>query len=182
MKRSHKNLAVCSLLFFVLCAVSSAAERKKEKKEAKKANNPAALTTFLGRWVGKGKMYATAFSKAQQISSDTTCVWSPRKNYLVCDQHNSTPAEQMTLFAPDPQGDYVFYSIPTPGASPYRGKVVIAGNVCTYPPMNPEKGKPQFRTINTFPKPGKEVFKTEFSQDDGAHWTTMLEGTAQRVK
>jgi hypothetical protein len=39
----------------------------------------------------------------------------------------------------------------------------------------------QIRTINDFSVPGTESFKTEFSDDGGAHWIVTLQGTAHKV-
>lgn len=37
------------------------------------------------------------------------------------------------------------------------------------------------RTVNTFPTPGVENWRTEYSLDEGKTWTTMANGVMRRV-
>jgi hypothetical protein len=66
-----------------------------------------------------------------------------------------------------------------PGKQPWNGTVLIDGALWTYPGNKADKV--WFRTINDFSVARTEMFKTEFSEDGGTHWTTMLQGTARKV-
>ena len=70
-----------------------------------------------------------------------------------------------------------------PGQQPFSGTVIIKGNLWTYPGGFERDGKKiEVRTTNDFSVANTEIFKTEFSEDGGAHWTAMLQGTAHKVE
>jgi hypothetical protein len=140
------------------------------------------LGAFQGKWQTEG-----AFTGSDtKISSILECRWSPQGTFLVCDQLVKLPGgdhHQFTAYSYNSKDSaYSYVTIPDPGAKPNSGKVEIKGNVWTYSSSFENNGKTrQVRTTNEFTDPRTETFKTEFSDDGGATWKTMLEGTAHKV-
>ncbi len=147
------------------------------------ADDPAKkLGAFLGKWQTEG-----AFTGSDtKISSTLECRWSPQGTFLVCDQLVKLPGgdhHQFTAYSYNTKDSaYSYVTIPDPGAKPNSGKVEIKGNVWTYSSSFENNGKTtQVRTTNEFTDPHTETFKTEFSDDGGASWKTILQGTAHKV-
>jgi hypothetical protein len=58
----------------------------------------------------------------------------------------------------------------------------IKGNVWTYASSFESNGRvTHIRTTNEFTNPRTEVFKVESSDDGGATWKTMLQGSAHKT-
>lgn len=144
------------------------------------------LAAFLGKWQGEGEFFDTPYSKAAKVASSIDCYWSPQGDFLVCEQHITDPAgahTQLSIYSYNAKDDnYTITSMAGPGKQPWNGTVIINGNIWTYPGGYEDDGKKiEIRTINDFSVPGVESFKTEFSDDGGAHWTLTLQGTAHKV-
>lgn len=145
------------------------------------------LGVFVGKWQSEGTRPETAFSHADKITSSIDCRWSPQGNFLICEQSitdsggNHTQLSIYSYNAKD--SNYSISSIAGPGNKPWNGTVQIQGNIWTYPGSFEMNGKKvEVRTTNDFSVPGVESFKTEFSDDGGAHWVVTLQGTAHRLK
>lgn len=139
------------------------------------------LAAFLGRW------QTEATINGEKASSMLECRWSPKGSFLVCEQVVSLPGgqqqTQLTVYSYSPKdGSYIFSTFSNPGEKPSSGSVVIDGNVWTYAFSFSADGKTTLiRTINEFPAPGTENFKTEVSPDGGATWKVILQGTGRRI-
>lgn len=145
------------------------------------------LEVFVGKWQSEGTRPETAFSHADKISSSIDCRWSPQGNFLICEQSITDSGgnhTQLSIFSYNSKdGNYAISSIAGPGNKPWNGTVLIQGNIWTYPGSFEANGKKvEVRTTNDFSVPGVESFKTEFSDDGGAHWVVTLQGTAHRLK
>jgi hypothetical protein len=141
------------------------------------------LGVFIGKWKSEGSFADTPYSKAHKVISDIDCRWSSLGDFLLCEQWISEPSGQhiqLSIFSYNSEkGNYTISSMAGPGKQPWNGTVVIEGTLWTYPGSKDDKV--WFRTTNDFSVADTEVFKTEFSSDGGAHWTTMLEGTAKKI-
>jgi hypothetical protein len=140
------------------------------------------LGAFLGKWQSQGS-FAGSDNK---ISSTLECRWSPQEMFLVCDQLVKLPGgdhHQFTAYSYNSKDNvYSYVTIPDPGAKPNSGKVEIKGNLWTYSSSFENNGKTvAIKTTNEFSDPRTEVFKTESSDDGGATWKTILQGTANKV-
>jgi hypothetical protein len=146
------------------------------------------LGALIGRWQSEGTVPETRFSHADKISSSMECRWSPQGNFLICEQAITTSTgkqTQLTVYSYSAMdGNYTFGTFAGPGAEPGHGTVMIKGNVWTYPSsyLGVDGKKNLIRTTNDFSVPGTDTFKTEFSDDNGAHWTTTLQGTAHKLE
>ncbi len=144
------------------------------------------LGVFVGKWKSEGNFFETAYSHVGHVTSGIHCRWSPQGNFLVCEQQiidSSGQHIQLSIFSyNEKEGNYTISSMAGPGKQPWNGTVIINGNIWTYPGGFEVNGKKvERRTINDFSVSGMEQFKTEFSDDGGAHWTKMLEGTARKI-
>ncbi|HET9364219.1 MAG TPA: DUF1579 family protein [Candidatus Angelobacter sp.] len=143
-------------------------------------------TKKLGILVGKWETEGTFTGTANKSSSTLECRWSPMGNYLVCEQlvaMMGNQSRQLTVYSYNSKdGSYVYSTYRDPGTSPSGGTVTINGNLWTYSGSFEANGKKmEFRTTNDFSKPGTETFKSETSDDGGAHWKTVLEGSAKKI-
>lgn len=144
------------------------------------------LGVFVGKWQSEGTFFDTPYSKAGKVTSDIDCGWSPQRNFLVCEQliNDSTGKHtQLSIYSYNgKEGSYTISSMAGPGALPWNGTVMINGSLWTYPGGYEANGKKiTIKTTNDFSVPGIETFKTQFSDDNGDHWVTTLQGTAHRV-
>lgn len=156
------------VLLAALCAGQTADPTKK-------------LGAFLGKWKTEG-----AFADGRKASTSLECRWSPMGSYLVCDQTVNLGGEvhrQFTVYSYDSKsGNYSYTTLADPGAKPSSGAIEIKGNLWTYDSSFTNQGKTTLiRTTNEFTDPKTEIFRVVTSDDGGAHWTTALEGKAQKV-
>lgn len=179
----YKTLAVpllaFSLMTFALGALQAGSSD--EQAAAKK------LGVFVGRWQSEGTVLETPLSHAGKISSTLECRWSPQKNFLVCEQlvtdSNRGSHTQLSIFSYNSTNkEYVVSTMAGPGRQPWSGTMVMSGTIWTFQGNSEANGKKiQIKTTNDFSVPDTETFKTEFSDDGGAHWTPTLQGTAHKV-
>lgn len=138
------------------------------------------LGAFVGKWETEG-----AFTSGQKTNTSLECRWSPQGSYLVCDQLVNMGGEhhQFTVYSYDSKtGNYSYTTLSDPGAKPSTGGIVIKGNLWTYDSSFTANGKTtMIRTTNEFTDAKTEVFKVVSSEDNGAHWKTVLEGTAHKI-
>lgn len=140
------------------------------------------LGAFVGRWETEG-----AFTNGQKTSTSLECRWSPQGSYLVCDQVVRMGAagdhRQFTVYSYDSKtGNYSYTTLADPGAKPSTGGIVIKGNLWTYDSSFTANGKTtMIRTTNEFTDAKTEVFKVATSEDNGANWKIMLQGTAHKI-
>lgn len=148
-------------------------------------DNP--LLLYTGRWTSTSRMYDTAFSKAQDIAAKLNCTWTPDNEFLICDQvitMGGATHSQLTVYSHSRERHaYVYSTFNMPGAQPNFSELEVGPRQFIYNGSAEQNGKKTiFRTTNTFSNAGDHYdFVAEFSTDDGAHWTKMLEGTATRV-
>jgi hypothetical protein len=142
------------------------------------------LGAFLGKWHSVGESHPTQYSQAGRSDATLECVWSAGFRFLACDMQivaGADSIEQLSAFGPASDGQhFVCYAV-TPGGRPaYFSRVTIAGHTWTYDnPDAPATGT-RWRTINEFVTPGEMHWRVQFS-DDGARWTTTMEGVDTKV-
>ncbi len=124
-------------------------------------------------------------SKAGTVKAKCDCEWSPQHGDMICEQtitDSTGTHEQLTVFAPTEKPDEVRYATLNGGSAPTSGVALIRDGAWIFSGENTSEGvTTMFRTTNTF-QPDKEIYKVEYSQDHGAHWTTMLDGEQHRVR
>ena len=178
----HSESALSLLIIVMaLAAIETAQTAGTDDQTATKR-----LGAFVGKWQSEGTMMETPFSHADKISSSIECRWSPQGNFLICEQLITDSAgghTQLSIYSYNPKdGNYTISSMAGTGKQPWNGTVIISGNVWTYPGSFEAKGKKvQVRTTNDFSVPDTETFKSEFSDDGGAHWIVTLQGVAHKI-
>lgn len=148
---------------------------------AARAQTDDARADYEGTWHGTGTFYDTAYSKAGPSSDTTTCAWQGDRTYLVCIQDAQTPygaGKQLTVYARS--GDlYVFQRL-EPNGNVHTAEVSVTGNTWTYgSSADVSDTHVLFRTINVFDG-AVQRWHSEFSQDNGKHWTRMAQGVENR--
>jgi hypothetical protein len=79
------------------------------------------------------------------------------------------------------KNEYTSYQIPPGGGETGSGKLLIDGNVWTFPWQAKEGDiTTYFHVVNVFVAPDRIEFRQEFSVDN-AHWTVMAKGTENRT-
>lgn len=144
------------------------------------------LGAFVGKWQSQGAFFDTPYSKAGKVTSSIDCGWSANGDFLICEQmitDSGGKHTQLSIYSYNSkEGNYTISSMAGPGKQPWNGTVIIEGNIWTYPGGFEANGKKvKVRTINDFSVAGTETFKTEMSEDDGAHWIITLQGTARKI-
>ncbi len=141
----------------------------------------------LGIFVGKWNTEATFTGSDNKVTSNLECRWSPQGVYLVCEQRvkmaGAADHRQLTVYSYNAkEGNYSYITISDPGARPSTGTIEINGYVWVYSSSFEANGKTrQIRNTNLFPNPSTETFKVESSDDGGATWKTVMEGTAHKT-
>jgi hypothetical protein len=141
------------------------------------------LGAFVGKWETEG-----AFTNGQKASTSLECRWSPQESFLVCDQIVRMGAagdhRQFTVYSYNSKtGNYSYTTLADPGAKPSTGGITIKGNLWTYDDSSFESNgkKTLVRVTNEFTDAKTEVFKVVTSEDNGANWKIMLQGTAHKI-
>jgi len=142
-----------------------------------------------GKWVGDAHFFDTAYSKAGMGGGVSTCVWSPDHIFVVCDQDvkdNGTALRFLSIYSFDPKtGTFHFFGLSPEGDRPRTGDVNITadGTHWEYLTKTTMKEKPVwFRTVNQFLGNNKVEWWSEYSTDEGQHWTKTGEGAEKREK
>jgi hypothetical protein len=169
-------------LAFVLVAFGGIANSADDQDAAKK------LGVLVGKWESEATVSESRFSHADKLSSSMECRWSPQSDFLICEQlitDSSGKHTQLSIYSYNAKKtNYIISTVTGPGNEPMNGTVMIKGNIWTYPgSYEPLIGKKTLvRTINDFSVSGTDSFKTEFSDDDGAHWTVTLQGKGHKIQ
>ena len=142
-----------------------------------------------GKWVGDAHFLDTDYSKAGTGGGVSNCAWSPDHIFVVCDQDvkdNGTAMRFLSIYAFDPKtSTYHFYGLSPDGGRPRSGDVDISadGAHWEYLTKTTIKDKPVwFRTINQFKGADQVDWWSEYSTDEGQHWTRTGGGSEKREK
>ena len=103
--------------------------------------------------------------------------------FSVCRQVVDGQPAALLVFVPDPK-THGFLTFPIlPGAKSAQAlKLIIAGNVWTYPWEETDHGvRSYYRVINRFVSADAIEYRRE-SSNDGLHWTLVETGTERRIQ
>ena len=136
------------------------------------------LRAYEGTWDITIDHFDTAQSKAshEKTTLQNDC-WKSGA-YLACNQFVNGESKILLVFTfNESKNEYTSYQIPQGGGESGSGKLLIEGNVWTFPWQIGEGAKTTyFRVVNVFAGSDKIEFRQEFSSDQ-AHWTLMAKGT-----
>src|SRR5271165_1931247 len=145
-----------------------------------RAAEPAGIDKILaykGTWKIETEHFQTRFSKAAKESSTLRNDCWRSAGFFVCDQFVDGESKDLIVFTYDAaEGIYHSYSVPAAGGDGGGGKLIIKGNVWTFPWQDKQDGKTvYFQVVNTFTTPGTIEYRQEFSEDN-VHWTVTARG------
>jgi hypothetical protein len=168
-----------------LILVSQAVLASQFLMAAEPANAPKGVDViwgYAGTWEVETEHFDTTQSKAghEKATLHNAC-W---KNgaYLACNQYVDGDSKILLVFTySEKSNTYTSYQIPQDGGQSGSGKLLVDGNVWTFPWQVTDAGKTTwFRVVNVFDTPDKIEFRQEFSPDN-VHWTVTAKGLETRV-
>ncbi len=135
------------------------------------------IQAYAGTWHTEIQHLDTPFSKASKESKTLKNDCWRSVGFFACDQIVDGDSKALIVFLYNAKNDtYTTYPIPADGGDAGSGKLLIRGNVWTFPWESKDNGKTTyFRVTNTFTSPGTIEFRQEYSEDQ-QHWTTMATG------
>ena len=150
------------------------------------AEGPAGIEKILayqGTWKIETEHFNTRFSKAAKESSTLRNDCWRSEGFFVCDQFVNGESKDLIVFTYDAKDDtYGSYSVPAAGGEGGSGKLIVKGNVWTFPWEDKQDGKTvYFRIVNTFTAPGTIEYRQEFSEDK-VHWTVTAKGLERKLE
>ncbi|MDE2197098.1 MAG: hypothetical protein KGJ56_07910 [Gammaproteobacteria bacterium] len=140
------------------------------------------IAAYAGTWKTGTEHFATPFSKAGKESATLRNDCWRSAGYYACDQLVNGDSKALIVFTYDAKDDtYATYPIIAGSGNVQSGKLIIKGNVWTFPWKVTEKGKTSyFRVLNIFMTPDTIEFRQEYSQDQ-VHWFQMAQGFEQKI-
>jgi len=173
--RNLLRLALISQLFGAVLAPAAATPPAAPKSVE-------AILAYAGVWKVEMEHYDTAQSKAgHETTTLRNACWHDGA-YVACDQDVDGESKILLVFTyNEKENIYTSYQIPAGGQEPGTGKLLIDGNVWTFPWQVSEGGKTTyFRVVNVFVTPGRIESRQEFSADQ-VHWTVTAKALETRV-
>lgn len=141
-----------------------------------------AIWAYAGSWKVEMDHLDTVHSKAghEKTSLRNAC-WKDGA-YVACNQYVDGESKILLVFTYNAKDNvYTSYQIPQGGGESGSGKLLIEGNVWTFPWQVTEDGKTTyFRVVNVFVSPDRIESRQEFSPDK-EHWTVTAKGLETRT-
>ena len=141
-----------------------------------------AIRAYEGTWNVEIEHFDTAQSKAghEKTTLRNDC-WKSG-GYFACNQFVDGESKVLLVFTYSPQNKvYTSTQVPPNGGQPGSGKLLIDGNVWTFPWQMGEGDKTTyFRVVNVFTSADHIDFRQEFSTDN-IHWTITAKGNETRA-
>jgi hypothetical protein len=140
------------------------------------------IQMYAGSWKSEVAHFDTLFSKAGR---DTAIIrndcWRSG-TYYVCNQYIDGDSKALLVYTYDSKdGTYSIYPIVANGGAVQPGKLIIRGNVWTFPWEEKEKDKTiYFHVINVFTSVDAIEYREEYSTDN-EHWYPMAQGYEKKL-
>jgi hypothetical protein len=140
------------------------------------------ILAYKGTWKIETEHFKTRFSEPRKESSTLRNDCWRSGGYFVCDQFVNGESKDLIVFTHNAKDDtYNSYSVPSGGGEAGSGKLLIKGNVWTFPWEDKQDGKTiYFQVVNTFTAPDAIEYRQEFSEDQ-VHWTVTAKGLEHRL-
>jgi hypothetical protein len=149
------------------------------------ADKPAgidAIRAYEGAWDINIEHFDTAHSKASREHTSLRNDCWKSGGYFACNQYVDGESKVLLVFIYNQaKNEYTSYQIPPGGGETGSGKLLIDGNVWTFPWQTKDgDSTTYFHVVNVFVAPDRIEFRQEFSTDN-AHWTVMAKGMETRT-
>ena len=140
------------------------------------------IWAYAGSWKVEIEHLDTAQSKAShEVTTLRNACWKDG-GYLACNQYVDGESKVLIVFTYNP-GDktYTSYQIPHGGGNSGSGRLIVEGNVWTFPWQVSEAGKTTYyRVVNTFEAPDRIRYRQEYSSDK-SNWTVTAKGLETKL-
>jgi hypothetical protein len=140
------------------------------------------LAVYAGTWKTETGHFMTLFSKAGKDSAAIKNDCWRSGDYYICGQYVNGKSKDLLVYTYDSKdGTYTIYPIVAGDQNVQPAKLIIHGNVWTYPWETNDKGKrTYFRIINVFTAPDTIEHREEYSIDK-IHWYPMAQGYEKKL-
>jgi hypothetical protein len=140
------------------------------------------LAAYAGTWQTETGHFETLFSKAGKNSATIKNDCWRSGDYYACHQYVDGQSKVLLVYTYDSKADtYTVYPIVTGDHDIQPAKLIIRGNVWTFPWETKEKGRTTyFHVINVFTAADTISYREEYSMDK-VHWYPMAQGYEKRV-
>jgi len=141
------------------------------------------ISAYAGAWKSETEHFNTKFSKASQESTSLRNDCWRSGAYYSCHQFvNGKPSALSVYTYNEKDNVYKIYVILSDGSDAIAGKLLIKGNIWTFPWENKDSaGKTyHFQVVNIWTGPSTIDYRMEFS-DDKVHWTVASKGHEYKV-
>jgi hypothetical protein len=141
-----------------------------------------AIRAYEGTWDVTIEHLDTAHSKASREHTSLRNECWKSGGYFACNQYVDGESKVLLVFVYSPaKNEYTSYQIPPGGGEAGSGKLIIEGNVWTFPwQMKEGDTTTYFHVVNVFTAPDRIEFRQEFSADN-VHWTVTAKGAETRT-
>jgi hypothetical protein len=141
-----------------------------------------AIWAYAGVWKIETEHFDTAHSKAGHEKTTLRNVCWKDGGYLACNQYVDGESKILIVFTYNAKDhSYTSYQIPLGGGDSGSGKLLIDGNVWTFPwQVTDGETTTYFRVVNVFAAPDRIEYRQEFSSDK-VHWTVTAKGSETKV-
>jgi hypothetical protein len=150
---------------------------------ASAANGIDTIYAYEGTWKCETEHFKTAYSEPKKESTTLRNDCWRSGGYFACDQFVDGKSVALIVFTYDAKEDVFHnYAVPVDGGEASSGKLLVKGNVWTFPWQATSKtnGQPiYFHVVNVFTTPDAIEYRQEFSSDQ-AHWTVMSKGVEKK--
>ncbi len=142
-----------------------------------------AISAYEGTWKTEIEHFATRFSKPGKESKTIRNDCWRSGSFFACAQFIDGESKALIVFTYQSTNDtYNSYPIPADGGQAGSGKLIVKGNVRTFPWEDTEQGKTiYFQVVNVFTALGEIEYRQEFSTDK-MHWTVSARGRERNIK
>ena len=140
------------------------------------------IIAYAGTWKITSERFKTAHSEPASETSTLHNVCLKSGGYVACNQIVDGVSRVLLVFTFNEKDHmYTSYQIPQGGGAAGSGKLIIAGNVWTFPWQSDEAGKTTyFRVVNVFTSAKHIESRQEFSTDN-VNWTAMSKGACTKI-
>lgn len=177
---------VCAFLTVLSAILLTSAPPRLFAADAAAIDKPSGLdkvAVYQGTWKLTVEHLETPFGKASHEETNLRNDCWRSAAFYACNQFVDGDSKALLVFTYDAKSDAFRSHITLPdGTDAGGGKLLIKGNVWTFPWESTENGKTtHFRILNTFTSNDAIEFRQEYSTD-GEHWTVMARGSETRVE
>lgn len=136
---------------------------------------------YAGKWNSNINHLDTPYSKASHEAHKLENDCWKSGTYVACRQILDGDPKILLVFTYDDKDhSYTIYQIPPHGGQAGSGKLLVEGNIWTFPWETTDQGKTTyFRVVNVWSSPATIEYRQEYSTDQKT-WTQM--GTGHEVK